>query len=134
MLDGAVQFHLNLRYLMGSDKGEFCHRFCLMYMDDLSVNLKKCPTGCIAGGTVVNHLMYADDIVLLSPSATGLSLLLHVCGKYGLDHDIRFNSKKSAVIIFRNSSVKDVSFPSFEMNGESIKEMPFVKSWSCYKC
>ena len=74
-----------------------------VYMDDLSVNLKKCPTGCIAGGTV------------------------HVCGKYGLDHDIRFNSKKSAVIIFRNSSVKDFSFPSFEMNGESIKEVPFVK-------
>ena len=96
-------------------------------MDDLSVNLKKCPTGCIAGGTVVNHLMYADDIVPLSPSATGHSLLLHVCGKYGLDHDIRFNSKKSAVIIFRNSSVKDFNFPSFEMTGESIKEVPFVK-------
>ena len=26
-----------------------------VYMDDLSVNSKKCPTGCIAGGTVVNH-------------------------------------------------------------------------------
>ena len=50
-----------------------------------------------------------------------------MCGKYGLDHDIRFNSKKSAVIIFRNSSVKDFNFPSFEMNGESIKEVPFVK-------
>ena len=51
-------------------------------MDDLSVNLKECQTGCIAGGTIVNHLMYADDIVLLSTSARGLSLLLHVCGKY----------------------------------------------------
>ena len=50
-----------------------------MYIDDLSVNSKMCPTGCIAGGTNVNHLMYADDIVLLSPSATGLSLLLHTC-------------------------------------------------------
>ena len=50
-----------------------------MYIDDLSVNLKMCPTGCIAGGTNVNHLMYADDIVVLSPSATGLSLLLHTC-------------------------------------------------------
>ena len=47
-------------------------------MDDLSVNLKECQTGCIAGGTIVNHLMYADDIVLLSPSATGLSLPLYV--------------------------------------------------------
>ena len=51
-------------------------------MLDGAVNLKNCPTGCIAGGRVVNHLMYADDIVLLSPSATGLSLRLHVCGKY----------------------------------------------------
>ena len=98
-----------------------------VYMDDLSVNLKKCPTGCIAGGTAVNHLMYADDIVLLRPSATGLSLRLHVCEKYGLDHDIIFNSTKSVVIIFRNSSLKDFSFPSFEMNGESIKEVPVVK-------
>ena len=47
-------------------------------MDDLSVNLKECQSGCIAGGTILNHVMYADDIVLLSPSATGLSLLLHV--------------------------------------------------------
>ena len=129
MLDGEVQSHRNLQCLMWSGKGAFCHRFCLIYiyMDDLSVNLKKCPTGCIAGGTIVNHLMYADDIVLLSPSATGLSLLLHVCGKYGLEHDIRFNSKKSAVLIFRNSFVKDFRYPSFVMNGESIKEVPFVK-------
>ena len=44
--------------------------------------------------------MYADDIVLLSPSATARSFLAFVCGNYGLEHDIRFNSKKSAVIIF----------------------------------
>ena len=87
-----------------------------VHMDDLYVNLKECPTRCIAGGTIVNNLMYADDIVLLSPSATGLSLLLHVCGNY----DIRFNSKKSAAIIFGNSFVKDFSFPSFVMNGGSI--------------
>ena len=65
MLDGAVQFHLNLRCLMGSQGGILSPFLFNVYMDDLSVNLKKCPTGCIAGGTVVNHLMYADDIVLL---------------------------------------------------------------------
>ena len=49
-----------------------------VYMDDLSVNLKKCPTGCIAGGTVVNHLMYADDksdIVLSAESVGDWSFL-----------------------------------------------------------
>ena len=29
--------------------------------------------------------------------------------------------------MFRNSYVKDFSYPSFVMNGESIKEVPFVK-------
>ena len=56
---GVVQFHRNLQSLMGSGKGEFCHRFCLMYyMDDLCVNLKDCPTVRLAGGTIifiVNH-------------------------------------------------------------------------------
>ena len=44
-----------------------------------------------------------------------------------MEHDIIFNYKKSAVIIFRNSFVKDFSYPYFVMNGESIKEVPFVK-------
>ena len=44
-----------------------------------------------------------------------------------MEHDIRFNYKKSAVIIFRNYFVKDFNYPSFVMNGESIKEVPFVK-------
>ena len=47
-----------------------------VYMDDLSCALNRCPTGCLAGGKVINHLMYADDLVLLCPSAVGLSKLL----------------------------------------------------------
>ena len=54
VLDGVVQSHRNLQCLMGSGKGEFRHRFCLMYyMDDLSVNLKDCPTVCLDGGTII---------------------------------------------------------------------------------
>ena len=32
VLDGKVQSHRNLQCLMGSGKGEFCHRFCLIYI------------------------------------------------------------------------------------------------------
>ena len=127
MLAGVVQSYQNVQCLIGVRQGGILSPFLFnVYMDDLSVNLKECPTGCIAGGTIVNHLMYADDIVLLSPSATVLSLLLHVGGNYGLEHDIIFNSKKSAIIIFRNSLVKDFTFPSFVMNGESIMEVTFI--------
>ena len=47
--------------------------------------------------------MYADDLVILSPSVSRLSELMQVCGLYGLNHDIKYNSKKSAVSIFKSN-------------------------------
>ena len=43
------------------------------YMD--SEMLNTCQTGCYSG--VSNHLMYADDLALLSPSKICLSRLLN---------------------------------------------------------
>ena len=54
--------------------------------------------------------MYADDLVLLSPSAMGLSLLLSVCSAYGIEHDIKYNSAKSNVMIFRCNKMKDIAY------------------------
>ena len=42
-----------------------------VYINDLSRSLSKLPIGCCSGDKVINHLMYADDIVLLSSSAKG---------------------------------------------------------------
>ena len=52
--------------------------FCI-YVDELSKMLNNVHVGCFVGTMLVNHLMYADDLVLLSPSAAGLSLLLSIC-------------------------------------------------------
>ena len=54
--------------------------------------------------------MYADDLVILSPSVSGLSELMQVCGLYGLNHDIKYNSKKSAVLIFKSKYMKILMF------------------------
>ena len=48
--------------------------FCL-YTDELSKMLNNVTIGCFVGASLVNHLMYADDLVVLAPSATGPSLL-----------------------------------------------------------
>ena len=37
--------------------------FCV-YMDDLSIKLNDIKVGCTIGTTLINHLMYADDLVL----------------------------------------------------------------------
>ena len=98
-----------------------------MIMDDLTIALNKCNTGCVIGSTNINHLMYADDLVILSPSVSGLSELMQVCGLYGLNHDIKYNSKKSAVLIFKSKFMKNVDVPSFKINGETIQEVDNVK-------
>ena len=41
--------------------------------------LNNVRVGCFVGTMLVNHLIYADDLVLLSPSAAGLSILLSIC-------------------------------------------------------
>ena len=38
-----------------------------VYMDDLSVNLNKLYICCLYAGTLINHLMYADDLCIFLP-------------------------------------------------------------------
>ena len=65
-----------------------------VYMDDLSTRLNNLKIGCSLGEFFINHLMYADDLVLISPSTRGLSKLIKECQNYGLEFDIIFYPKK----------------------------------------
>lgn len=67
-----------------------------LYMNDLSLILNACGTGCRVGDSVINHLMYADDLVIFSPYSAGLQQLLRICSQYGLDFNIKYNAKKKA--------------------------------------
>ena len=40
--------------------------FDVYYVDELSEKLKKCNVGCNLNGHLINHIMYADDLVLIS--------------------------------------------------------------------
>ena len=60
-----------------------------VYMDDLSSLLNCCNTGCVSRDTIINHLMYAYDLVLISTSATGIKELLCACEVYSLDWNMQ---------------------------------------------
>ena len=66
-----------------------------VHLDGLSVLLNSLPVGCNIGGTVINHLAYADDVVLISPSIKGLQRLVDQCVSFGDDFDISFNRRKT---------------------------------------
>lgn len=66
-------------------------------MGDLSEQQEACKTGCVVGNRMVNHLMYADDLVILSPDGAGLQQLLRICCGHGLRSDIKFNHQAKRV-------------------------------------
>lgn len=98
-----------------------------VYMDGLSDKLNTCKVGCVIGSVIVNHLMYADDLVIFSPSAKGLTALINICTAYGDENDILYNQKKSAVMIVRTSQYKNVKFPPFHLNGVKLSELNHIK-------
>ena len=92
-----------------------------VYMDDLSTRLNNLKIGCSLGNFLINHLMYADDLVLISPSTRGLSRLIEECQEYGLEFDILFNSSKSAVMFFKPNFMHNINLPKFRINNEIIE-------------
>ena len=75
-------------------------------MNDLSLSLNKFAIGCIIQNTLINHFMYADDVVLVSPSAKGSQKLVNENLKYGNEHNILYNKSKIVCILFKSSKYK----------------------------
>ena len=70
------------------------------------MTLNVCRVGCCVGNVKINHVMYADDLVIQAPSVTGLSKLLMICESFGESNEIIFNHKKSASLYFISKMLK----------------------------
>ena len=86
------------------------------------------------GKILINHLMYADDLVLLCPSAHGLRLLLKECEKFGKKNDVNFNYEKSVIMIHRTKEMQDVNFGAFYINGDEIAHKDHMRYLGHYIC
>ena len=47
-------------------------------------------------------------------------MLLSVCSEYEIEHDIKYNSTKSNIMIFSYKKFKDVHIPNFLLNGGTL--------------
>ena len=95
-----------------------------VYVDELSDCLNKSGIGGSMNGTIINHMLYADDICIIFISSPGLQQLLNICSGYSELHDLTFNAKKSMCMYFSTSMNKHCGCPVIYL-GNSICE--FVK-------
>ena len=91
-----------------------------VYIDGLSMHLNETTVGCHVANTCINHLSYADDMVLLAPSVRSLQRLLDVCSAFALNSDIIYNTKKSVCMIVWPKKARFVFSPSFYLFREKL--------------
>ena len=77
----------------------------------------------------IGALVYADDIVLLAPTAWAMRKLLSLCDEFSSGFNVLFNAKMSKCVYIRpkkdnksNCCLK----PMFNIGGDAIE---FVRQW-----
>ena len=104
--------------------------FCI-YFDELINELQIAKYGCYIGFCFVGVLAYADDLVLLAPSASATRQMLKICDEFGERYSVVFNAAKSKVILcLANRSVRssliNKPIPVFYIGGNVIQ---YVNEW-----
>ena len=89
-------------------------------MNGLMDELSNSYAGCYINDKYINHIMYADNICLMAPTATAMQNLLDVCHNYGAASDILFNPLKSVCILYKPKYYK-LFWPSVNINSEPLR-------------
>jgi len=60
----------------------------------------------------INHLLFADDVVIFAPSAKNFEQLLHVCSSFAEPNIVQYNVMKSKCFIVnsRHEAVNHLHF------------------------
>ena len=73
-----------------------------LFMNDLPQYFKESKSpGVMLGNRTINCLMYADDLLIISPSPEGLQQSLNVIHRHAQQWKLKVNTKKSNIIIQR---------------------------------
>ena len=98
-----------------------------IYLVKLLGKLAEEGVGCYIGNIFIGALAYADDIVLLAPTARAMRLMLCICDHYALEYSILFNAKNLNVFhLAHGYSFPKKNLPAFFIGGSVVD---YVHSW-----
>jgi len=69
-----------------------------IFIDGIVNKIKDANVGCYVSTVCVSILIYADDILLIAPSVSGLQTLVNICETELMNVDMSINVKKSVCI------------------------------------
>lgn len=98
-----------------------------LYVNQLIGELSSMHVGCRIDDVCVNNISYADDMVLLSPSISGLREMLKMCEAYAVKHGLKYNEKKSEFMVFGTARSTPKLIPPLLLNGVPLKRVTQFK-------
>ena len=111
-----------IKSLMGSEQGGV-HSPILFnhYIDDIKHIFDESCDQVKLFDALLSHLLYADEVVLISTSRKGLNNCLGKLSEFCSEWDLELDYKKSQVVIF-NSSGRILSGYSFQYRGTPLHD------------
>ena len=101
-----------------------------IYMDEILEKLRNLGVGCYVGDVFMGAMGYADDLVLLAPTRTGMQMMLKACEEFGSSNNLLFStdpdpSKSKTKCVFMSGKKKVAKPAPLTLYG---RDLPFVKS------
>ena len=107
--------------------------FFSLYINDLLIILRNAGFGCHIGGFFVGRLGYADDLLLLSASRSGLQVMVDLCQKFTAKKNLMFSTNpdaeksKTKCIIFSKKQRDLRNVTSVFLNGDPLPWVQQIK-------
>ncbi|XP_026317008.1 uncharacterized protein LOC113228081 [Hyposmocoma kahamanoa] len=98
-----------------------------MYVNELIVGVSSKPVVCRIDGISVNNINYADDMVLLGPTAGSIADLLRFCEQYTSTHGLVYNCVKSESMVFGIPGRVMSYEPKINLNEVALKRVSRFK-------
>ena len=104
-----------------------------VYINDLLVILREAGIGCHVGSFFVGCLGYADDLLLLSASRSGLQSMVNTCQKFTKKKNLKFSTNpdaaksKTKCIVFSKKAKNLKNVSPILLNGDPLPWVQQVK-------
>ena len=97
-----------------------------IYSEKLISIVKDLGVGILILSLIIGIIMYADDLTLIADNEVDLQKQIDVIGEQGELDDIKFNAKKSTIMIFNNYDKRNYDFKMYGSSIQNVKEARYL--------